>query len=169
MMEYNKLISKTNDILAWLEVNDAGALEGAIRGIITVAQVEGQTEKQYGNYWGSIRQMCGNLPNSPIRKGTQPSIPAEALACVDSVMTQVTDAFAGITENTGLLLEVILPFRNTTGKGFESMDDLAAYMAGRAKDALIKAHKDGRWDGTLNDGLTGMTPPQPASKKEDSE
>ena len=57
MMEYSKLISKTNDILAWLEVNDAGALEGAIRGIITVAQVEGQTEKQYGNYWGSIRQM----------------------------------------------------------------------------------------------------------------
>ncbi len=45
MMEYNKLISKTNDILAWLEVNDAGALEGAIRGIIDVAQVEGQTGK----------------------------------------------------------------------------------------------------------------------------
>lgn len=169
MMEYNKLISKTNDILAWLEVNDAGALEGAIRGIITVAQVEGQTEKQYGNYWGSIRQMCGNLPNSPIRKGTQPSIPAEALACVDSVVTQVQTAFAGITESTDLLLEVVLPFRNTTGKGFESMDELAAYMAGRAKDALVKAHKDGRWDGTLNDGLTGMTPPQPASKKEDSE
>jgi hypothetical protein len=169
MMEYNKLISKTNDILAWLEVNDAGALEGAIRGIITVAQVEGQTEKQYGNYWGSIRQMCGNLPNSPIRKGTQPSIPAEALACVDSVVTQVQTAFAGITESNELILEVVLPFRNTTGKGFESMDELAAYMAGRAKDALVKAHKDGRWDGTLNDGLTGMTPPQPASKKEDSE
>lgn len=109
MMEYSKLISKTNDILAWLEVNDAGALEGAIRGIIAVAQVEGQTEKQYGNYWGSIRQMCGNLPNSPIRKGTQPSIPAEALAVVDSVTTQVQTAFAGITENTDLLLEVILP------------------------------------------------------------
>tara|TARA_R100001129_G_scaffold121168_1_gene84063 strand:+ start:579 stop:1088 length:510 start_codon:yes stop_codon:yes gene_type:complete len=169
MMEYSKLISKTNDILAWLEVNDAGALEGAIRGIISVAQVEGQTEKQYGNYWGSIRQMCGNLPNSPIRKGTQPSIPAEALAVVDSVTTQVQTAFAGITENTDLLLEVILPFRNTTGKGFESMDDFAEYMAKRAGDALVKAHKDGRWDGTLNDGLTGMTPPQPASKKEDSE
>jgi len=169
MMEYSKLISKTNDILAWLEVNDAGALEGAIRGIITVAQVEGQTEKQYGNYWGSIRQMCGNLPNSPIRKGTQPSIPAEALACVDSVVTQVQTAFAGITESNELILEVVLPFRNTTGKGFESMDELAAYMAGRARDALVKAHKDGRWDGTLNDGLTGMTPPQPASKKEDSE
>tara|TARA_R100001460_G_scaffold314_3_gene1478 strand:+ start:14494 stop:15000 length:507 start_codon:yes stop_codon:yes gene_type:complete len=168
-MEYSKLISKTNDILAWLEVNDAGALEGAIRGIITVAQVEGQTEKQYGNYWGSIRQMCGNLPNSPIRKGTQPSIPAEALACVDSVVTQVQTAFAGITESNELILEVVLPFRNTTGKGFESMDELAAYMAGRARDALVKAHKDGRWDGTLNDGLTGMTPPQPASKKEDSE
>ena len=67
-------------------------------------------------------------------------------------------AFAGITENTGLLLEVILPFRNTTGKGFESMDALAAYMAGRARDALVKAHKDGRWDGTLNDGLTKDDP-----------
>ena len=40
MMEYNKIISKTDDILTWLDVNDAGALDSAIRGIIAVARVE---------------------------------------------------------------------------------------------------------------------------------
>ena len=68
-MEYNKLIEKTSSIITWLDVNDVGSMDTVLRGLITSAQVEGQTDKQYEQFWASIRSLCGTLPNSPIRNG----------------------------------------------------------------------------------------------------
>ena len=45
-MEYNKLKTKTDDIIVWLDVNDVGALDSVLRGMITSAQAEGQAETQ---------------------------------------------------------------------------------------------------------------------------
>ena len=80
-MEYNKLIEKTNNIITWLDVNDVGSMDTVLRGLITSAQVEGQTEKQYEQFWSSIRSLCGTLPNSPIRKGTQPTFGRCGFCC----------------------------------------------------------------------------------------
>ena len=97
-MEYNKLKTKTDDIIVWLDVNDVGALDSVLRGMITSAQAEGQTETQYDQYWASIRALCKTLPNSPIRKGQPTALPTQVQAVADSVVNRVITAFAGITD-----------------------------------------------------------------------
>ena len=164
-MEYNKLVEKTNSIITWLDVNDAGSLDIVLRGMITSAQVEGQTEKQYEQFWASIRYLCQTLPNSPIRKGTQPSLPTQVQAVVDSVVNRVVNVFVGIGEPE-LMLDTIMPMRNTSGEKFADIETLAEYFGKRVRRLLTDSYKNKLWNGELtDDNITGLTLPV----KEDSE
>ena len=164
-MDYNKLVEKTNSIITWLDVNDAGSLDIVLRGMISSAQVEGQTEKQYEQFWASIRSLCSTLPNSPIRKGTQPSLPTEVQAVVDSVVNRVVNAFVGIGEPE-LMLDTIMPMRNTSGEKFADIQALAEYFGKRVRRLLTDSFKNEHWDGKLTDeNITGLTLPV----KEDKE
>ena len=164
-MEYSKLVEKTNSIITWLDVNDAGSLDIVLRGMITSAQVEGQTEKQYEQFWASIRSLCQTLPNSPIRKGTQPSLPTQVQAVVDSVVNRVVNVFVGIGEPE-LMLDTIMPMRNTSGAKFADIQALAEYFGKRVRRLLTDSYKNKLWNGELtDDNITGLTLPV----KEDSE
>ena len=164
-MEYSKLVEKTNSIITWLDVNDAGSLDIVLRGMITSAQVEGQTEKQYEQFWASIRSLCQTLPNSPIRKGTQPSLPTQVQAVVDSVVNRVVNVFVGIGEPE-LMIDTIMPMRNTSGQKFADIQELAEYFGKRVRRLLTDSYKNKLWNGELtDDNITGLTLPV----KEDSE
>jgi len=158
-MEYNKLIEKTNNIITWLDVNDVGSMDTVLRGLITSAQVEGQTDKQYEQFWSSIRSLCGTLPNSPIRKGTQPTLPTEILAVVDSVVTRVVNAFVGIGDSE-LIVDTTMPMRNTSGEKFADIQAVADYFGNRVRRLLTDSYKNGLWNGELTkDNITGLTLP----------
>lgn len=158
-MEYNKLIEKTDNIITWLDVNDVGSMDTVLRGLITSAQVEGQTDKQYEQFWASIRSLCGTLPNSPIRKGTQTSLPPQIQAVADSVKTRVVNAFVGITD-TELMVDVMMPMRNTSGEKFADIQALAEYFGNRVYRLLLDSYKAGDWTGELTeDNITGLTLP----------
>lgn len=163
-----KFKTKTDDIITWLSFNDVGSLSVVLNGIITQGQVEGQTEKDYENYWASIRSLCGTLPNSPIRKGIQTSVPTQVQAVVDSVMNRVQTAFAAIGD-TELILDTIMPMRNTSGTKFQSADELGEYFANRVKRLLMDSYKAELWNGKLTkNNTTGLRLPVKESQ-EDSE
>ena len=157
-MNYEKLVSKTDYILAWLEENDIGALEPVLKQMIETATSEGLTPEQYKRYWEAIRALCKTLPNSPIRKGTQTTLPAQAQAVVDSVVNRVVNAFVDIGEPE-LMVDVIMPAR-TIGRKFNDIQELAEYFGGRVERILTDSHKLGFWDGKLtDDNITGFTLP----------
>ena len=85
----------------------------------------------------------------------------EALAV--SVKNAVYTAFAGIT-NAELLMTVILP-HGRTGGAYTSIEEYAEKMAKTAYDNLVKGHKEGRWDGSMNGEIPSLTPP-PVKTKE---
>tara|TARA_B100001094_G_scaffold257183_1_gene256646 strand:+ start:674 stop:1177 length:504 start_codon:yes stop_codon:yes gene_type:complete len=164
-MEYNKLKNKTDDIIVWLDVNDVGALDSVLRGMITSAQTEGQTETQYGQYWASIRALCGTLPNSPIRKGQPTALPTQVQAVADSVVSRVITAFAAITD-IELVLDTIMPMRNTSGNKFETAQEMAEYFGNRVRRLLTDSFKAGNWNGELtDDNITGLALPVKEAKE----
>ena len=164
-MEYNKLVEKTNNIITWLDVNDVGSMDTVLRGLITSAQVEGQTEKQYERFWASIRSLCGTLPNSPIRKGTQTILPTQVQAVADSVVNRVINAFVGIGDSE-LMVDTLMPMRNTSGEKFADIQALAEYFGGRVRRLLTDSYKAGNWNGELTkDNITGLTLPVKEAKE----
>ena len=164
-MEYNKLIEKTNNIITWLDVNDVGSMDTVLRGLITSAQVEGQTDKQYEQFWASIRSLCGTLPNFPIRKGTQQLLPAQAQAVADSVVNRVINAFVDIGDSE-LMIDVIMPMRNTSGEKFADIQTLAEYFGNRVRRLLTDSYKNKLWNGELTkDNITGLTLPVKEAKE----
>ena len=158
-MQYNKLIEKTNNIITWLDVNDVGSMDTVLRGLITSAQVEGQTDKQYEQFWASIRSLCGTLPNSPIRKGTQSTLPTQVQAVADSVVNRVINAFVGIGDSE-LMIDTLLPMRNTSGEKFTDIQALAEYFGNRVRRLLTDSYKNKLWNGEMTkDNITGLTLP----------
>ena len=158
-MQYNKLIEKTNNIITWLDVNDVGSMDTVLRGLITSAQVEGQTDKQYEQFWASIRSLCGTLPNSPIRKGTQSTLPTQVQAVADSVVNRVINAFVGIGDSE-LMIDTLMPMRNTSGEKFTDIQALAEYFGNRVRRLLTDSYKNKLWNGEMTkDNITGLTLP----------
>jgi len=159
-----KFKTKTDDIITWLSVNDVGSLSVVLEGIISQGQVEGQTEKDYENYWASIRSLCGTLPNSPIRRGIQSSLTAEQSANVDSVIARIESAFASIGE-ADLILDVMHPRQRGDSIGhYDSIEAWASNMAQSVERQLKLAIKENRWTGELTDGLTNMALKEPKAE-----
>ena len=158
-MEYTKLKDKTDGIITWLDVNDVGALDGVLRSMVATSQVEGQTESQYDNYWASIRALCKTLPNSPIRKGQPTALPTQVQAISDSVVTRVITAFAAISD-IELVLDTVMPMRNTSGTKFETGQEMGEYFGNRVRRLLADSYKAGNWNGELTkDNITGLSLP----------
>ncbi len=168
-MEQQKYATKANEILTWLEHNDAGALGPVIEATLQ-AGMTATTDEDRDKFWASVRSLCGTLPKSPIRRGIQSSLTAEMSACVDSVINRIESAFASIGE-ADLILDVMHPRQRGDSIGhYDSIESWAADQAASVKRKLMAAIKDNRWDGLLNgDNLTGMDLPAPkAEKTEDS-
>jgi hypothetical protein len=168
-MDMEKFEMKVNEILVWLEVNDAGALGPVIKATCE-AGLTATTDEDRDKFWASIRSLCGTLPKSPIRRGIQSSLSTEQAASVDSVVSRIESAFASIGE-AALILDVILPRQTEKSNGrYDSIESWAADMAASVQRKLKEAIKENRWDGTLNDeNLTGMAlPPVKAKNTEGS-
>ena len=90
-MDREKYTNKTNEILTWLDVNDAGAMDSVIRTNIQAGM--DSEDENLDRFWAAVRAVCGTLPVSPIRHGQPSSLAPEIQASVDNVVNRVTDAF----------------------------------------------------------------------------
>ena len=166
-MEQEKWITKSNEIRAWLEHNDAGAM-GAVITVNLDAGDSAASDDDRNRFWEAVRALCKTLPNSPIKKGRGSTLDPAIQAVVDSVSNRIQNAFVTISD-AELLLEVMLP-HGKTGGAYADIEALASDMATKAVRVLKAALKDGRWDGTMSDsGLTGMTPPMKSNSSDEEE
>jgi len=162
-MEQEKYEMKANEILVWLNVNDAGALGPVIEATLQ-AGLSATTDEDRDKFWASVRSLCGTLPNSPIRRGIQSNLTAEQSANVDSVVTRIETAFASIGE-AELILDVMHPRQRGDSIGhYGSIEDWAKSMAQTVMRQLKAALKEDRWNGELTDGLTNMALKEPKAE-----
>ena len=160
-MDSKKYETKANEILTWLEHNDAGALGPVIEATLQ-AGLTATTDEDRDKFWASVRSLCGTLPTSPIRRGIQSNLTAEQVATVDSVTSRIENAFASIGE-ADLIMDIMLPRQTSKRSGrYSSIEEFAADMAQSVQRKLKAAISENRWDGSLNgDNLTGMDLPAP--------
>ena len=164
-MENEKYNQKANEILTWLEHNDAGALGPVIEATLQ-AGLTATTDEDRDKFWASVRSLCGTLPKSPIRRGIQSSLTAEMSACVDSVVNRIESAFASIGE-AELILDVMHPRQRGDSIGhYDSIESWAKAMAASGRRYMMEALNQGRWGGSMTDNLTKMALKEPKTTKE---
>jgi hypothetical protein len=156
-MKEENWIRNTNKVQLWLEEEDRGAQGEAITISISLGNNCGD-DTMRSTYWTAIRSIGSSFDDFPLaRIGRESSLPLEVQTAVDSVKAKVKSVFAGIGEDD-LILTVILP-HGRTGGAFDDMDALSSHFADKAGTAMVKAYKDGRWDGSMNGNVPAMTPP----------
>ena len=163
-MKEENWITNVNRVALWLEAEDRGQAGEAISLSITLGNECGSDEMR-STYWTAIRSIGGNYDDFPLaRKGRESSLSPEMQMAIDGVVSAVETAFADIT-NAELITTVIHP-HGRTGGGYDSIADLAADYAKKARKNLENAAKENRWDGTMNGDIPAMTPPPLKEKKE---
>ena len=147
----------TNEVLAWLELEDRGDVGQAISLSIMLGN-NCDSDELRSTYWTAIRSIGSPYEDFPAaRRGRESALPDDIEASALSVKNAVYAAFAGIT-NDELLMTVILP-HGRTGGAYASIQEYAKDMAKKAYNALVKGYKEGRWDGTMNGEIPALTPP----------
>lgn len=144
----------TGKVLNWIEQNTE--TEPAVCGTLAsiIALHDGNTDDDMRtSLWGSIRNIGAKFDTFPkARVGLTSLLDSETALNVDSVMSHVQGVF--VTAFDEIVQMVILPRGQT-----ENYADAKAFgqaMAERAKGVLIKAYKEKRWDGTLNEGVPNV-------------
>lgn len=166
-MEKTKFDEKTNEILIWLDANDAGALEPLIRMNIEIGQAC-TDEEELERYWASIRSLCGNMEKNPVRRGSPSKHSPETLANVDAVESRLITAFLSIDESE-LVLDIFHPRQTEDSQGHYDLESWAAHMAASGKRYMMLALNENRWDGELTDNLTNMALKEPKAAKTTTE
>ena len=144
-MEHTKFQERTEDILLWMNENDIGALAPMIQGQITYGR--GLTdEKAIGKIWNAIREMLGTLPDSPIKRGKQSTLPTAVSVLIDALALEAADAHRTLigTDNMGWLLCRL----GKKANGLWDNEEFADAMGNRVKQSLIKRYNLNIWDGT---------------------
>jgi hypothetical protein len=145
------------EVQAWLELEDRGDIGQAI-GLSIMLGNNCDNDDLRSTYWTAIRSLGGQFEDFPkARRGRESSMPEQMDIDATSVKNAVVNAFVGIS-NPELILTVILP-HGRTGGAYDTIEDLAASFGKKAYDALVKANKEGRWDGTMNGVIPAMSPP----------
>ena len=157
---WNKNIA---EVEVWLNREDRGDAGQAIGLSMTLGN-SCESDELRSTYWTAIRSIGSLFEDFPkARRGRESALPEEMEALAVSVKNAVYTAFAGIT-NAELLMTVILP-HGRTGGAYSSIEEYAEKMAKTAYDNLVKGHKEGRWDGSMNGEIPSLTPP-PVKTKE---
>ena len=150
-MEQDRFQERTEDILLWMNENDIGALAPMIQGQITYGR--GLTdEKAIGKIWNAIREMLGTLPESPIKRGKQSTLPTAVSVLIDALALEAADAHRTLigTDNMGWLLCRLGKKANGLWDNEEFADAVKAGLASPSVGVIIfhatYLEKEKKWD-----------------------
>ena len=156
-MNIKNWTKNTTEVTLWLEKEDRGEHAQAISLSIMLGNNSNDDDMR-STYWTAIRSIGSAFADFPkARRGRESALPEDIEVLATSVKNAVYTAFAGIS-NPELVLTVILP-HGRTGGAYADIESMANHYAKQAYNALVKAHKEGRWDGTMNGEIPAMTPP----------
>ena len=144
-MNLKNWIKNTTEVTLWLEKENRGEHAQVIEMSIMLGN-QSDSDETRSTYWTAIRSIGSAFADFPkARRGREPSIPEEADTNAISVKNAIRAAFAGISN--------------------PDIDALADHYAKQAYNALVKAYKENRWDGTMNGEVPTMTPPAVKAKE----
>jgi hypothetical protein len=147
----------------WLEQEDRGDNGQAISLSITLGN-NCKNDDLRSTYWTAIRSIGSTFEDFPLaRRGQKSALPEQMELSAISVKNAVVNAFASLTD-ADMILRVILP-HGRTGGSYATIDELAESFGQKAYDALVKGHKEDRWDGSMEGNVPQMTAP-PVKQKE---
>lgn len=159
-MDKEKLIEKCNKVLAWLDANDAGAMEQVIRTNIEAA-LKADNDEERDKMWTAVRSVCNVLDNSPIRRmqGASSKYDAVQQANFDALENEIQQSL-GVLWNSGNMQYVLQRHGKSGGGLFDSDEDYYTYASKAMMRHMKDRLDDGIWDGTI-DGLSSQTFPEP--------
>lgn len=144
-MEVEKFTEKVDNLEIWLNANDVGAMDHAIRSTIEYGRTLTE-EAEVTKVWESIRALCNTLPNSPIRKGKASSLPAEVAVLIEKLAESHADEMGYMWEkgNQRRLMCRLGEKRN----GLYTQESLHEAEMRSMAASLKKRYNLGIWDGT---------------------
>lgn len=157
-MEIESWNKRTTLIEAWMEQNAGHPLNAILTASMDMVTEDYSNEDRQKVY-ESIRALFGTVDDSPLKKGKMPTLPAEVIVSVDSAVSDITAVYAAIGDFN--LIQQVFP-RSTKLGQYPSIEAYAEHMGAKARNNLIKAFREDRWNGeySTENGLT-VTPAEP--------
>lgn len=159
-MKMNNWIMNTNKVRTWAESQEPCDEVAAIMLSLTLGD-SATSDELRSTYWTAIRSIGSTQEGFPAaRRGRESNLTEEQQITVDAVNMGLENAFAAIpTEYQELLLSVIVP-HGRTGGVYSDFTALTNNYKKAGNSYMMKAIKEGRWDGTTTNkkGVPQITP-----------
>ena len=115
-------------------------------------------------YWSSILLEGRNLPNWPIQKGKESSLPQNVQDSLKAIGSAVSEAYTAFWNDNEIIQQItVVSDRNKTlgGQPYEDAETFAKGRVLAVRQRFTKYFTDGRWNGDFNaeEGLTISAPP----------
>ncbi len=149
---WNKRKSK---VMTFLDSNDIGEMRQVIEWNITTGDNDADNRKRY---WTSITTLFGMLPNSPITRGRESTLPDEIAQTVLNICATVS-AEASNYHSSGIMATV-LEKHGKSGGGLYETDEYASSVEKTVKGRLTRYYRNHEkglegqehtWDGSIDD------------------
>ena len=163
--KWNKNKSK---VTTYLENNDLGDMAAVIQWNLNQGDTDVDNRKRF---WTSITTLFGMLPDSPITRGRESSLPEEVQQTINSIAAQYAEAFSAPFATDPLFGEIVRKHGKSDYATYDDSDDYAETLKTQMRNALSsyyrnhsKSQSGPNWDGTITDGMVTIT----VVEKEDS-
>ena len=152
--KWNKNKSK---VTTYLENNDLGDMEAVIRWNLNQGDTDVDNRKRF---WTSITTLFGMLPDSPITRGRESSLPEEVQQTINSIAVQYAEAFSAPFATDPLFGEIVRKHGKSDYAAYDDSDEYAEVLKNSMRISLtsyyrnhIKGNDGPQWDGTMTDGM----------------
>ena len=156
--KWNKNKSK---VTTYLENNDLGDMEAVIRWNLNQGDTDVDNRKRF---WTSITTLFGMLPDSPITRGRESSLPEEVQQNINSIAVQYAEAFSAPFATDPLFGEIVRKHGKSDYAAYEDASDYGETLKTQMRTALssyyrnaVKGQNGPQWDGTITDGMVSIT------------
>ena len=151
-MEQDKYLKNIERVRAWMQENDAGALEVVIDGMVKLTP---ETNEEREANWVALRALGKNLPNTYVKRGRASAMPAEVEVAIDAISAGHGADMAAMWINGDN--RYLLRKHGKSGGGlYASHDEFGYEMTSKIANQLRNRYKAGVWVGTM-DGLSSQT------------
>tara|TARA_R100000008_G_scaffold12468_1_gene6228 strand:+ start:2372 stop:2905 length:534 start_codon:yes stop_codon:yes gene_type:complete len=171
-MEDDKWNKNKAKVELYLESHDLGDMEAVIRWNLNQGDNDPDNRKRF---WTSITTLFGMLPDSPISRGRESSLPDEIQQAITTISVTYANAFAVTFASQALFGEIVRKHGKSGGGTYanedEYRDSLQNAMKGRLttyyRNHLKGVTNQPSWDGSMNGEIPNIVDATQASEEEE--
>lgn len=164
-MDDQKWSKNENKVLLHLENNDVGDMQAVIEWNLNQGRNDPENRKRF---WTNITNLFAMLPNSPISRGRESSLPDEIQQAIQTISAQYAAAFAAPFATDPLYGEIVRKHGKSGGGTYEDLEEYEATLLKSMKSRLTtyyRNHLNGDsdaicWDGSMNGHIPVISAPE---------